>query len=25
VFRHIGIAVLRDSHGIVWLTQDFSN
>ena len=25
VFRHIGIAVRRDSHGIVWLTQDFSN
>jgi uncharacterized protein YkwD len=24
-FRHIGIAVTRDSSGTVWLTQDFSN
>ena len=24
-FHHIGIAVFRDSHGTVWLTQDFSN
>jgi uncharacterized protein YkwD len=24
-FTHIGIAVYRDSSGIVWLTQDFSN
>jgi uncharacterized protein YkwD len=24
-FTHVGIAVYRDSHGIVWLTQDFSN
>jgi uncharacterized protein YkwD len=24
-FRHIGIAVTRDRHGTVWLTQDFSN
>jgi uncharacterized protein YkwD len=24
-FQHIGIAVLRDSSGTVWLTQDFSN
>ena len=24
-FRHIGIAVTRDSHGTVWMTQDFSN
>ena len=24
-FTHIGIAVSRDSSGIVWLTQDFSN
>jgi uncharacterized protein YkwD len=24
-FTHIGIAVLRDSSGTVWLTQDFSN
>jgi len=24
-FRHIGIAVLQDSSGTVWLTQDFSN
>ena len=24
-FTHIGIAVLRDSAGTVWLTQDFSN
>ncbi|ARF58499.1 CAP domain-containing protein [Streptomyces gilvosporeus] len=24
-FLHIGIAVHRDAHGIVWMTQDFSN
>ncbi|MGK4584008.1 CAP domain-containing protein [Kitasatospora sp. HPMI-4] len=24
-FSHIGIAVYRDAHGTVWLTQDFSN
>jgi len=24
-FTHIGIDVVRDSHGTVWLTQDFSN
>jgi len=24
-YRHIGIAVYRDSSGTVWLTQDFSN
>ncbi len=24
-FTHIGIAIYRDSSGIVWLTQDFSN
>jgi uncharacterized protein YkwD len=24
-FTHIGIAVVRDSSGTVWLTQDFSN
>ena len=24
-FTHIGIAVYRDSHGNVWLTQDFAN
>jgi uncharacterized protein YkwD len=24
-FRHVGIAVSRDSSGTVWLTQDFSN
>jgi uncharacterized protein YkwD len=24
-YTHIGIAVLRDSSGTVWLTQDFSN
>jgi uncharacterized protein YkwD len=24
-FQHIGIAVLRDSAGTVWMTQDFSN
>jgi uncharacterized protein YkwD len=24
-FEHIGIAVLRDSSGTVWMTQDFSN
>jgi uncharacterized protein YkwD len=24
-FTHIGIAVIRDSSGTVWLTQDFSN
>jgi uncharacterized protein YkwD len=24
-YAHIGIAVLRDSKGTVWLTQDFSN
>ena len=24
-FHHIGIAVFRDRHGTVWLTQDFSN
>jgi uncharacterized protein YkwD len=24
-FRHIGIAVYRDSAGTVWMTQDFSN
>jgi uncharacterized protein YkwD len=23
-FRHIGIAITRDSHGTVWMTQDFS-
>jgi uncharacterized protein YkwD len=24
-FHHIGIYVFRDSHGTVWMTQDFSN
>jgi hypothetical protein len=24
-FTHIGIAVIRDSSGTVWLTQDFSD
>jgi uncharacterized protein YkwD len=24
-FTHIGIDVVRDSHGTVWLTQDFSD
>jgi uncharacterized protein YkwD len=24
-FHHIGISVRRDSHGTVWMTQDFSN
>jgi uncharacterized protein YkwD len=24
-FTHIGIDVIRDSKGTVWLTQDFSN
>jgi uncharacterized protein YkwD len=24
-FSHIGIYVFRDSHGTVWMTQDFSN
>jgi uncharacterized protein YkwD len=24
-FTHIGIAVVRDRSGTVWLTQDFSN
>jgi len=24
-FHHIGIFVFRDSHGTVWMTQDFSN
>jgi uncharacterized protein YkwD len=24
-FRHIGITITRDSHGTVWMTQDFSN
>jgi uncharacterized protein YkwD len=24
-FHHIGIAIFRDRHGTVWLTQDFSN
>jgi uncharacterized protein YkwD len=24
-FTHIGIVVYRDSHGVVWMTQDFSN
>jgi uncharacterized protein YkwD len=24
-FRHIGIAIFRDRHGTVWMTQDFSN
>ena len=24
-FHHIGIAIFRDRHGMVWLTQDFSN
>ena len=24
-FTHIGIAIYRDSHGVVWMTQDFSN
>jgi uncharacterized protein YkwD len=24
-FHHIGITVHRDSHGTVWMTQDFSN
>jgi uncharacterized protein YkwD len=24
-FTHVGIAVVRDSSGTVWLTQDFSN
>jgi uncharacterized protein YkwD len=24
-FTHIGIAVYRDNHGVVWMTQDFSN
>ncbi len=24
-FTHIGIVIYRDKHGIVWMTQDFSN
>ena len=24
-FQHIGIYVLRDASGTVWMTQDFSN
>jgi uncharacterized protein YkwD len=24
-FHHIGIAIFRDRHGTVWMTQDFSN
>jgi uncharacterized protein YkwD len=24
-FRHVGIAIFRDSSGTVWMTQDFSN
>jgi len=24
-FRHVGIAIFRDRHGTVWMTQDFSN
>ncbi|HUJ04872.1 MAG TPA: CAP domain-containing protein [Streptosporangiaceae bacterium] len=24
-FTHIGIAIYRDSHGTVWMTQDFAN
>lgn len=24
-FTHIGIAIYRDSHGTVWMTQDLSN
>jgi uncharacterized protein YkwD len=24
-FHHSGIAIFRDRHGMVWLTQDFSN
>ena len=24
-YRHIGIAITRDSHGTVWMTQDFSS
>jgi uncharacterized protein YkwD len=24
-FTHIGIDVVRDSHGTVWLTQDFTD
>jgi uncharacterized protein YkwD len=24
-FRHIGIAIVRDHRGGIWLTQDFSN
>jgi uncharacterized protein YkwD len=24
-FHHIGIAISRDRHGTVWMTQDFSN
>jgi uncharacterized protein YkwD len=24
-FHHVGIAIFRDRHGTVWLTQDFSN
>ena len=24
-FHHIGIAVMRDGSGTVWLTQDFSD
>jgi uncharacterized protein YkwD len=24
-FRHIGIAIRRDSSGTVWMTQDFSD
>jgi uncharacterized protein YkwD len=24
-FSHVGISVLRDSSGTVWMTQDFSN
>ena len=24
-YAHVGIAVYYDSHGTVWLTQDFSN
>jgi uncharacterized protein YkwD len=24
-FHHVGIAIFRDRHGAVWMTQDFSN
>ena len=24
-FNHIGIVIYRDSHGVVWMTQDFSD